>query len=116
MNLLMKKYVFNLIVLAFVLVSLTACDQRGGSSNTTQSESVSVSADTEFDVVILNGRVMDPESNFDQVSNVGVLDSKIALITTESISGKETIDAFGHVVAPGFSTCTSTGRIPMRSN
>jgi N-acyl-D-aspartate/D-glutamate deacylase len=102
MNLLMKKYVFNLIVLAFVLVSLTACDQRGGSSNTTQSESVSVSADTEFDVVILNGRVMDPESNFDQVSNVGVLEGKIALITTESISGKETIDAFGHVVAPGF--------------
>lgn len=61
-----------------------------------------VSSDTEFDVVILNGRVMDPETNFDGVRNVGVLDGKIALITDASISGKETIDATGHVVAPGF--------------
>lgn len=61
-----------------------------------------VSSDTEFDVAILNGRVMDPETNFDGVRNVGVLDGKIALITEGSISGKETIDATGHVVAPGF--------------
>lgn len=61
-----------------------------------------VAASTEFDVVILNGRVMDPETNFDQVQNVGILDGKIALITDKEISGKETIDAEGHVVAPGF--------------
>jgi len=56
----------------------------------------------DYDVVINNGRVMDPETNFDGVRNVGVKDGKIVVITTDAISGKETIDASGHVVAPGF--------------
>ena len=61
-----------------------------------------VAASTEFDVVILNGRVMDPETNFDQVQNVGILDGKIAIITDKEIKGNESIDATGHVVSPGF--------------
>jgi len=56
----------------------------------------------DYDLVILNGRVMDPESNLDAVRNVGVKDGKIANLTENTISGKETIDATGHVVAPGF--------------
>ena len=56
----------------------------------------------EYDLVILNGRVMDPESQLDAVRNVGVKDGKIAAITEKKISGKETIDASGHVVSPGF--------------
>ena len=56
----------------------------------------------DYNVVINNGRVMDPETNFDGVRNVGIKDGKIVIITTEAISGKETIDASGHVVAPGF--------------
>ena len=55
-----------------------------------------------YDLVILNGRVMDPESNFDAVRNVGVKDGKIVIITKDKIEGKEVIDAIGHVVAPGF--------------
>ncbi len=55
-----------------------------------------------FDVVILNGRVMDPETNFDGVRNVGIKDGIIVTITEEEISGTETIDATGHVVSPGF--------------
>ncbi|MBE0639372.1 MAG: amidohydrolase family protein [Bacteroidales bacterium] len=55
-----------------------------------------------YDVVILNGRVMDPETMFDDVANVGIKDGKIAIITKSQIKGKETIDATGHVVAPGF--------------
>lgn len=55
-----------------------------------------------YDLVILGGRVMDPESGFDGVRNVGVVDGRITVITTEKIEGKETIDAKGHVVAPGF--------------
>jgi N-acyl-D-glutamate deacylase len=55
-----------------------------------------------YDVVILNGRVMDPETGYDAVANVGVQDGMIAVITTDSISGTETIDATGQVVAPGF--------------
>jgi N-acyl-D-glutamate deacylase len=56
----------------------------------------------DYDVVILNGRVMDPETNFDMVRNVGVKDGKIATITKDAIEGSETIDASGHVVSPGF--------------
>ncbi|MGB3365792.1 MAG: amidohydrolase family protein [Thermodesulfobacteriota bacterium] len=56
----------------------------------------------DYDVVILNGRVMDPETNLDAVRNVGIKDGKIATITEDEIAGKETIDAKGHVVAPGF--------------
>lgn len=56
----------------------------------------------DYDIVILDGRVMDPETKFDGVRNVGVKDGKIASITQEAIKGKEMIDAKGHVVAPGF--------------
>ena len=56
----------------------------------------------DYDVVILNGRVIDPETNYDKVSHVGIKDGKIAAITEETISGKKTIDATGHVVSPGF--------------
>jgi len=57
---------------------------------------------TEYDVVILNGRVMDPETDFDAVRNVGIKDGKIVTITENEIKGKETIDAEGHVISPGF--------------
>jgi len=56
----------------------------------------------EYDVVISNGRVMDPETAYDDIANVGIKDGTIAVITKDEISGKETIDATGHVVAPGF--------------
>lgn len=56
----------------------------------------------DFDIAILNGRVMDPETGFDQVSNVGIKDGKIAVITDNAISAAETIDATGHVVSLGF--------------
>jgi len=56
----------------------------------------------EYDVVILNGRVMDPETNFDAVRNVGIKDGRIEKITKAKITGRETIDASGLVVSPGF--------------
>jgi len=56
----------------------------------------------DYDLVINNGRVMDPETMFDDVANVGIKDGKIVAITKARIKGKETIDATGHVVAPGF--------------
>ena len=34
-----------------------------------------------YDVVILNGRIMDPETNFDGIRNVGIKAGKIAVIT-----------------------------------
>jgi hypothetical protein len=56
----------------------------------------------DYDVVILNGRVMDPETEFDSVRNVGVRDGMIVTLTGGEIAGADTIDATGHVVAPGF--------------
>ncbi|MDP4745018.1 MAG: amidohydrolase family protein [Porticoccaceae bacterium] len=61
-----------------------------------------VSIAEQFDVVINNGRVMDPETMYDAVANVGIKGGRIAAITRDSINGKETIDAKGLVVAPGF--------------
>jgi hypothetical protein len=56
----------------------------------------------DYDLVILNGRVMDPETKLDAVRNVGINHGIITAITKEALTGKETIDATGLVVAPGF--------------
>ena len=55
-----------------------------------------------YDLVINNGRVMDPETKFDSVANVGIKNGKIIKITKEKITGKKNIDATGKVVSPGF--------------
>lgn len=55
-----------------------------------------------FDVVILGGRVMDPETGFDQIANVGIEGGKVTVITRQAIGGQSSIDARGLVVAPGF--------------
>ena len=55
-----------------------------------------------YDLVITGGRVIDPETNLDAIRNVGIKGGKIAAVTEKAIEGKETIDASGHVVAPGF--------------
>src|SRR5947208_10697658 len=55
-----------------------------------------------YDRVILGGHVMDPASNLDAVRNIGLSGGRIAVITTEAIRGRDTVDAKGLVVAPGF--------------
>ena len=65
-----------------------------------------------YDLVITGGRVMDPETNFDGIRNVGIKDGKIVCITEKTINGKETIDASGHVVAPGFMEAHCHGTDP----
>ncbi|MEX1218394.1 MAG: amidohydrolase family protein [Acidimicrobiales bacterium] len=57
---------------------------------------------TLFDTAITGGRVMDPETGYDTVANVGLIGGRIALITTDEINGKSIIDARNLVVAPGF--------------
>jgi len=56
----------------------------------------------DFDVVILNGRVIDPETNLDAINNIGIKDGSVQLITVKNINGRTSIDARGFVVAPGF--------------
>jgi len=55
-----------------------------------------------YDRVILGGHVIDPESSLDAVRNIGLTGGRIAVITTAAIVGRDTIDARGLVVAPGF--------------
>ena len=97
----MKKLtnlVFAVLAFSFTLYSCSLPSDRSGK----KSEFKAMPASTDFDIVLLNGRVMDPETNFDAVRNVGIKDGIIGLITEETIEGKETIDATGLVVAPGF--------------
>ena len=60
------------------------------------------SARADYDVVILNGRVMDPESGLDAVRNVGVRDGRIEVVSSANLQGRATLDAHGLVVSPGF--------------
>ena len=59
-------------------------------------------ASDEYDVVILNGRVMDPESGLNATRNIGIRDGKIRALTNSPLQGRIAIDAKGLVVAPGF--------------
>ena len=54
------------------------------------------------DIVILNGRVIDPETGLDAVRNVAVDGGKIVAISEFDLEGDVVVDATGHVVSPGF--------------
>jgi hypothetical protein len=43
----------------------------------------------DLDLVILNGRVMDPETKLDAVRNVGIKSGKLVTITEQAIKGSE---------------------------
>ena len=55
-----------------------------------------------YDLVILNGQVMDPESGLNAVRAVGVVGGTIRAVSTQPLQGRDTLDARGLVVAPGF--------------
>ncbi len=55
-----------------------------------------------YDLVIANGRVMDPASGLDAVRHVGIRGGKIERISESALTGTRVIDATNHVVAPGF--------------
>lgn len=55
-----------------------------------------------FDTVILNGRVIDPETGLDAVRNIGIENGEIVAISEFVLVGEVEIDASGHIVAPGF--------------
>lgn len=57
---------------------------------------------TPFDIVIRNGRVIDPASGLDAVRSVGIRGGKIAAVSAGPLQGRQVIDARGLVVAPGF--------------
>ena len=55
-----------------------------------------------YDLVVINGRVVDPESKTDAVRNLGITNGSIKIITAGTLRGRTVIDARGLVVSPGF--------------
>ena len=55
-----------------------------------------------YDLVVANGRVMDPESGLDAVRHVGITAGRIEAVSETPLNGTRVIDASSHVVAPGF--------------
>ena len=78
------------VILLLILLVSFSCDQKKDNSNES------------YDLVIVNGRVIDPETEFDDVANVGIKDGRIVAITKEPLTGTESVDATGKIVAPGF--------------
>jgi dihydroorotase len=66
----------------------------------------------EYDVVLANGRVMDPASGLDAVRYVGIRGGKIGAISETPLRGLTLVDAAGLVVAPGFIDLHSHGQTP----
>lgn len=55
-----------------------------------------------FDLVIAGGRVIDPESGLDAIRHIGIRGDRIVQISAQPLTGRDTIDATGLVVSPGF--------------
>ena len=55
-----------------------------------------------YDLVINGGRVIDPESGLDAQRNLGITSGQIVTISDTALRGRESIDATGLIVSPGF--------------
>jgi dihydroorotase len=71
---------------------------------------VSILSAQTYDLVIVNGRVLDPASRTDAIRHIGISGHQIAAVSATPLVGKTTIDARGLVVAPGFIDLHSHGQ------
>ena len=67
-------------------------------------------SNTIYDIVLVGGRVIDPETKLDAIKNVGISNNRIAEISPQPLKGKEVINVAGLVVAPGFIDMHAHGR------
>ena len=63
---------------------------------------ITLSAQPPFDLVIAGGRVIDPESGLDAIRHIGIRGDRIVEISAAPLAGRDTLDASGLVVSPGF--------------
>lgn len=86
-------------VLVATLVVASGCGQGAGAG-------ADAAADSSFDVVIVNGRIVDGSGNAWYYGDVGIRGDRIARVqrrgSATPLTGRQTIDATGKVVAPGF--------------
>lgn len=55
-----------------------------------------------YELVVLDGRVLDPASGLDAVRHLGIRQGRIAAVAERPLEGRDTLRAEGLVVAPGF--------------
>lgn len=89
-----------------------AASQPGAEKRAARTAAASTPNEESYELVIAGGRVMDPESGLDGVRNVGISGGKIQAISGGALKGKQTIDAKGLVVAPGFIDLHEHGQEP----
>lgn len=65
---------------------------------------------SQLDLVIVGGRVIDPQTKLDAVRTVGVRNGKIAYVGTATPAARDTVNAKGLVVSPGFIDLHSHGQ------
>ena len=63
-----------------------------------------------YDLVIANGRVMDPESGFDRVAHVGIVGNRIEAISDRPLRGNRRLTPVASSSRPGSSSCTRTAK------
>jgi len=90
------------MAISFIVVLTVIIAIRAHSRGTLDITAGSQVSRSDYDLVIANGRVMDPESGLDAVRNVGVTAGKIRAVSVEPLKGTTVFDAKGLVVAPGF--------------
>ena len=98
-----KHFKFSMLIATTLLVVMITTPSQLISSASAQSGS-------EYDIVLANGRVMDPESNLDAVRYIGIRAGKIAAISARPLRGRTVVDVKGMVVAPGFIDLHSHGQ------
>lgn len=92
----------RLLSLLLALASVSCATSRSGSSEL-------------LDLVLVGGRVIDPETGLDAVRNVGIAAGTIVAITESPLEARERVDAAGLVVAPGFIDLHAHGQDPVSS-
>jgi N-acyl-D-aspartate/D-glutamate deacylase len=63
-----------------------------------------------YELVLANGRVVDPESGLDSTGNVGISDGTIRYVGDRALTGSKEVDVKGMVVSPGFIDLHSHGQ------
>src|SRR5688572_25520827 len=64
--------------------------------------SLPLDAQSQYDIVISGGRVMDPATGTDRVGDVGIRGDRILTTSGKGLKAALQLDARGKVVAPGF--------------
>ncbi len=86
------QHSFTLRVASLILIAIAAASACSSSTQPPAS----------YDLVVANGRVIDPESGLDAVRHLGISGGRIEAVSETPLAGTRVLDASRHVVAPGF--------------